>query len=416
MNHKIINEQEEYELRGYYSPSFFYMYINGEFNIDYSKMSSIDFGTFVHEYIHYIQNIATVVGLTSSQNYFLVMRSYKEYFQTLETKSLPLIDVPILPTIKSNLNKFQTYKGNPNSSSNDFSFDKLEINIISKEVDGKKYTIPLIDLVKNDNIVNQFEFGVSCIKESQAHLIQEMFDKHITPPIIPYKSVELICEKINPKLLDDKLKIVGLCSLALCSPNSGMLFIELVERSVNDNKLTAIDLYKNYYNSHNITFQNKKWTIKDFLSYVVEINYKTMDSYLNSELKHFKRVYDNVIWEIKNERSIVLETLNDSTKSLSEKMGIITEFYGIPTIRSRSNTITFPMGEDSKISDEMIELLGNNILFSRLIGSNNGICTLYPICSSCNENNTDDNCFENQWLREHNCPFLEAWNGWNKSM
>lgn len=43
------------DLRGYYKPSFFYIYLKGSFDIDLDLLSNKDRGTFVHEYIHYVQ-------------------------------------------------------------------------------------------------------------------------------------------------------------------------------------------------------------------------------------------------------------------------------------------------------------------------------------------------------------------------
>ena len=48
---------------GYYEPAFFH--INIGTNSSFEKFSSRDFSIFLHEYIHFIQDVTTVYGLNN---------------------------------------------------------------------------------------------------------------------------------------------------------------------------------------------------------------------------------------------------------------------------------------------------------------------------------------------------------------
>lgn len=65
-------------LRGAYNTSFFHIYTAGDFNTDLSLISQEDRGTFIHEYIHYWQNIGTLWGLSSSILRYEMMLKLKE--------------------------------------------------------------------------------------------------------------------------------------------------------------------------------------------------------------------------------------------------------------------------------------------------------------------------------------------------
>ena len=53
----------EKALRGYYRTGCFHIYLAGYFDPDLTKMSKADLGTFLHEYVHFLQNISTPYGI-----------------------------------------------------------------------------------------------------------------------------------------------------------------------------------------------------------------------------------------------------------------------------------------------------------------------------------------------------------------
>ena len=65
MINTYIYEANTYEsdVLGAYRTGAFDIYLSGHFNANLSSLSTTDLGTFVHEYIHFIQNISTPWGI-----------------------------------------------------------------------------------------------------------------------------------------------------------------------------------------------------------------------------------------------------------------------------------------------------------------------------------------------------------------
>ena len=59
----IEKELLEKALRGFYRTGCFHIYLAGSFDQDLNQMSQQDLGIFLHEYVHYLQNISTPYGI-----------------------------------------------------------------------------------------------------------------------------------------------------------------------------------------------------------------------------------------------------------------------------------------------------------------------------------------------------------------
>ena len=76
-------------LRGEYSTSFYRIFMDGKYDQDLSRMSQKDLGTFVHEYIHYVQNISTLWGMYESMIRYQCIAEAKEELEHIN-------DIPLL--------------------------------------------------------------------------------------------------------------------------------------------------------------------------------------------------------------------------------------------------------------------------------------------------------------------------------
>lgn len=77
------------QLRGEYSTSFYRIFMDGKYDQDLSRMSQKDLGTFVHEYIHYVQNISTLWGMYESMIRYQCIAEAKEELERIN-------DIPLL--------------------------------------------------------------------------------------------------------------------------------------------------------------------------------------------------------------------------------------------------------------------------------------------------------------------------------
>ena len=77
----------------FYHTSFFQIFLQGQYNEDLSSLNTTNLGLFVHEYIHYIQNIATPWGIYSA------LHEYKRKEDNLNIKPTLFLDGKIAVNI-----------------------------------------------------------------------------------------------------------------------------------------------------------------------------------------------------------------------------------------------------------------------------------------------------------------------------
>ena len=63
MNFQYDESTYESEVRGAYKTGCFEIALNCEFNMNLELMKTADLGTFLHEYVHFLQNISTPWGI-----------------------------------------------------------------------------------------------------------------------------------------------------------------------------------------------------------------------------------------------------------------------------------------------------------------------------------------------------------------
>ncbi|HJV78568.1 MAG TPA: hypothetical protein VJ602_09305, partial [Paludibacter sp.] len=234
---------KEYELRGFYKPNFFSIYIDGEFDKELKDMSLSDSGTFVHEYVHYLQNITTSLGLRSSSFYYTCFSDLMHFIADQHEIILP-VKLALNDEMQNNQLRFYFFDGEKNIFS--IPYEHIDCQIV--DVVLSDTTLKLVQLnLQNGNSNKSVILGNRCVKESMASLYQRLFDNTIYPHDIPYSTVELLCSILNPELLKDKRKIISLCYLSLSSQNSGLFLYELILESKKYDDLDGIALYKKLF-------------------------------------------------------------------------------------------------------------------------------------------------------------------------
>lgn len=404
----------EYELRGFYKPHFFSIFLNGEFDIEFQNLKKNDLGTFVHEYTHYLQNITTIFGLKNSIFYFHYLYEVKKHINESQQLTVPIKEIPFSNDILQGKAIFNRYYGTKKSFSPEYDDIKF---YIKEEVDnGRKYKIVCFDLVKGNKHIETIELGNLCVKEGMARLCQLNYDDQVSHPTFPYKSVELLCDILNPELLKDRRKLIALCILALNSQNSALTLYELLIEVRTEPELNGIEIYEKYIVERWIVHNEEKISIQDFLLTTINEFKRTLEGSINTELYHFKKMFENIIQSVKTNTSPLLELLYSEIDN-NDKLKTLIDFYGIPHIRTISGYEFYPLGSregsENNPALEFLDLLGQSTVIERILGYNNDtICSLYPQCQRALENITDEHCFETQWLRENSCPFKIISDNW----
>ncbi|WP_339926229.1 hypothetical protein [uncultured Cyclobacterium sp.] len=405
----MIN-QNEYELRGFYKPHFFALYINGRYDPDLNNLSTPDLGTFAHEYVHYLQNITTIFGLRNSVFYFRYLYELKSHIAKNSAFELPLknVDIDFTENLKRGKQLFDQYYGTKETLT--VGFDEVKVSL-KKRGTSK---IPCLQLYYNGKLVKSVLVGNLCVKEGMAHLIQSLYDPEVKHDTFPYLAVEILCEHLNPKMAEDKRKLISACLIALNSQNSGLTLYETLLNEQSD--ISGKALYEKLLSEHKVIYQSKEISIREFILSSIEEFRTALSNSIYAELNHFNKLLDNVKWSVNEGICPLLETLYDDS-GVAGLHGLI-DFYGIPYIRTIDGYQYFPPeildSTQEQIANELLDLMGQSIVLDRVLELNESapMCSFYAICQLDETDVTDDHCFSTQWKRSTPCLFKIVSDNW----
>jgi len=250
------------ESNGGYDLGFFYVLINTTedlsnlndylFSDDPKKIKILS--TFLHEYIHFLQEITTTSGVYIIGRYIDLI---KEVNFEVRKDGNPTFSVPYRYSNKynaqANITLAKIYRG----SRETFDYAKYDYYKKHKEritdKDGwKKYPDRYaIYFYTADRQLKSVDFGYSCLKEYVTHTIQKKFFPDIEHDDIPYTIVEQIVGKECPSFGLDPLHLVSLCDACLMVYHPAELFFYILEemKKVDFVPKSNKDVYDFVYNS-----------------------------------------------------------------------------------------------------------------------------------------------------------------------
>jgi len=406
-----ISENELlYELRGYYKPSFFYIYLEGDFSDDVGNLSIKDRGTFVHEYIHYIQNIATYWGLYCSIVRYQELVELKSHLIASENIEIPL-NIEYSDSLK---NKNEWVKlGNGTSfftESKSWNIDTTQIiSIDKKSINSNGQEIYIVDLtvIFEDKRVDLINLGAHIIKESMAAMYQSLVDIDAKHDDIPYNLVTILCMQHFPTIYSDIEKLICICYTSLFSMSPGFELISLLEIASNDMDFDGTDIFTNFVNAKTITTSKKeKYNIVDYFDVLIAGFKISLETNLQAELDYINDVLERI--RLSNRGIPFLSILYHEDKLSIENLNALVGYFGIPYIQTLQSGYHFPKStkngakeDDSSI--DVLELVAQEAMFSYLIKPRRDkICPLYYMCSD--SQYSKDECFGAPW-KEPMCSF-----------
>ena len=260
-------------LRGAYNTSFFHIYTAGDFNTDLSLISQEDRGTFIHEYIHYWQNIGTLWGLSSSIIRYEMMLKLKEEIAVRDEVKLPY---SISPTERMKrldsifrvgygffyVSQFYGVKIDQTK--------RIEIRTGEKIVEVKNMPVISLIITFENKVTDTLELGAHIIKESMAALYQSLVDPDATHDDIPYNVVKILCKHNYPSLYHNTKLLICCCHAALFSMAPGESLIKLLAKAEIEKITDGMQLFSDYIDQSTITTpQKKSIPIPDFFDGMV---------------------------------------------------------------------------------------------------------------------------------------------------
>lgn len=219
--------------------------------MNWHEFTQGELATFVHEYIHYLQDISMTTGIAQ---FIHQAKLFQMYIALFSNKSNP-IEIPINLEQDGVINSYaydellNFYKGGEFQNKKFHHFDcvKLEdeelINeiIINNSDYSGKVEMKRVSIYY-DNRKYPTTLGSIYICESMAYLIEKIcFSAEVRKNEWPYNVCEMVCEKIYPEILESPKLIVVLCEFALMHRNSGLAFYEALHclKKLNISNLSA---------------------------------------------------------------------------------------------------------------------------------------------------------------------------------
>lgn len=221
---------------GFYSPSFLRMHVGTNKSLQNLNTLNDPYweAIYLHEYVHFIQDVTTAYGLANIG----IITDYMRFVNNDVLKSSPgPFQVPVLPVpngsdnVDANLRLQRAYNG----TGEDDNVTLLAHSKAQHTVSSASRPLPL-DLIEvsyrdSSGSAQTFEFGGLCVVESMAYLVERAcYPSSPASPDLPYSSAEKLVQLIHPPLAADPLNILALCDVSLMQYHPGFVFYETLIR------------------------------------------------------------------------------------------------------------------------------------------------------------------------------------------
>lgn len=397
-----------------YNTSFFQIFLKAVYNPDLSQMTKSALGTFVHEYVHYLQNVSTPWGLYSSLiRYKAVAAIIKQLIDASEVK------LPFQPTFDETLQKEIDIMmvGEGTCKFDDYYGKQLDttkiVNLIPEPIEYNGRTIDrlALEIFFTNGESHKIFLGAKIIKESMASLYQCLFDLNaMSQHDVPYNLVRILFEQCCPNISHDIKKIITICQLSLYSMRPVEVLLDRMDFANKHPDLSSMDLVDDFINNHPIsTSSAEEMGIPEFFDNMIDSFSEILKALTRTEIPFMSRVFDNA--KLKNGYIPVLNILYGHDNPMSvEHIKSLTDYMGIPYLTTdRGQTVWGTL-----IEDEAIGNMPNDIAALRAITLIVDYLTIRHRTTYClafkhecdGRAKQDYECLDSPWKGEE-CPFTQ---------
>ena len=382
---------------------------------------------FIHEYIHYLQDVSSYYCLNNSYVYseYIHGAVNEIYNQRNNEAILPINIKGNKFNINQNIKINTLCNGDYDEIGNLFILDIKEKKIKTR-IQGKilKY-IPMIYLrLPNDKKVC---FGARAIMESMAYMIEKRIEPCGRPVCdYPYLSAQAVADFVYPGFSADDLRLIALCDMCLQLSNPGKIFYHTLKEYKEMKKMpTPKEIYDDFYNRKPIGTFNAESFVMGIITHGI-MTCERLKLYLNDDkyFVGFKNLVNKLIGSALNHR------LNDRYFMLELAQG--GEFFHNNKLRKIMLELGSPLIIDSLWNVSLLpSYLFDNYHFVyfyaieqiyNTIAHGYNYCELLEFCDISRQNRpssclhyTDDRCFEEPWDRATGpqlCPYAVLWKHW----
>lgn len=381
----------------------FHIYIENDLEWPFKNNNAHLKGVFMHEYIHYLQHLSTLCGISLSRHYNLLFCKYRQYFADNTTIPIPLTWDIVAPEMRPFFEYFEKIKGSKRYASRIDSIDVSDVEIQTAWQEKRAVRIDTFDRVRSQWNRNDLCFGYYAIIESMADMVQRIYDPDVEHDDVPYLVVQKICEAIYPDVAQDINMMISLCTCALMSSNPGCGFFDAIDYAKSHKDLNGADLYHAFLKDSTVIIKGEKITIAEMFE-------RQLTDY-NLTIEQALGITDYYCEAIKSSlkcanmgNNLLLLVLYDESVSPDEYFTILSKYYGSPYIEARNQSL-YP-GRKSMPQD-VASAIGLELIYKSISSTDNTTC---PRIIQCRRTGADSyDCINgNQWSRITPCPFLGA--------
>jgi hypothetical protein len=416
MNRSALTDVLEFT-GGYYRPTFMRVFLDTSKSLkDLNALGDADLeAAYLHEYIHFVQDVSTVYGL----NLIHVMTEYMKG-AVAQIRSLPQGDfkAPVQPTPKAADNVHANY-----SFANVFAGDGKAMGGECKRVaivhetvltHGGDVRVEVVETTYagRDGVEVKYRFGGFSVLESMAFEIEHACYGTPTPSReLPYLGARRLSELVLPSLLNVEDGLIALCDASLMHLNPGLAFLRTLER-IRDERIelrSCWDVYAACWDG---------FDIQGRLSAQAANAVARLAEYFPAE--EFKPVVNWLCDLVKDAHAFRSKALgfpaliaSGGTIAQNRVLAHFMRSVGSPLVVNNVGEVTVMDPKGRGDIPEQMYVLGINQIQRVLRNMQHG-CELLTPCQYRGQS-TDYRCSSEPWTRIDEgsvCPFSQVWNSW----
>lgn len=391
-----------------YTPGFMQMHLRVHFYGSFKTMlSKADQGSFLHEYIHYLQNLSTPWGLyTSMLSYVEMVNTFKFIQESSEPILLPLhIDFGEEAYRKKEIVRTGNGQNPFTDVFGSHVIDKSK-NIVwhrrLKDIGGKKYSSIILDIPCVD-VTKSVEFGAYMIKESMASMYQMLYDPSATHPNfdLPYNIVKILAEQSFPNIANDNKKLISICYLSLFSLSPAQVLFEQLDYANKNPDISGQELFEKFIKESRININgNDVVAVTVFFEDIANRFEEILSKSLMQDLDYIHEAISRV--KLSKGTIPILSSIYDDSFGEDLIQDLI-DHVGIPYIYTDYDEYHYPesVNTPGDASSDIVSLIGLHSIFHYMAHPNPyRCCPLYYMCKNSTFNKNE--CFDSPWLG-HEC-------------
>lgn len=396
---KFEFDEQEYdkELKGSYKTGCFEIYLSGEFNQNLTLMSREDLGTFLHEYVHFLQNISTPWGIHAA-----IVRNNElcEFIHSMEDKEEIHIPYHYTASPEQQLRR-EWLQCSMGTGHINFPFDNDKPTGY-RYVDIEGFPVSMHQVLFSAQSMTgerrEIVIGATIIKESMAAMYQSLIDPDTSHPDVPYNVIQFWCKKHFPNIADDKKKLICLCYISLFSLDPGFSLMLTLRNANTHPELTGWQIFDDYIKGNAIV-AGQDTPIVDFFNNLIEQYKQSLRGILPCDLIYTRILLDSV--KLGNGIVPILNVINTNDFGIANIQTLI-NYLGIPFMHQFDGKQFYPLvaGIDHSCQD-VIVISGNATMHDYFLHpyEHGGVCPFKYMCDA-----DDDECWNKPWLHD-NCIF-----------